>query len=1416
MQRYAYKLVDENDEPITGTVRFAFYSESTVSNADNYVCIDNVAVEEWSECPAPYNVAVPATTITSTTAAASFQSWGPSTMWEYVVIEGEGEDADPNNGSPIQVASTDPIELTDLTPETTYTFAVRAICEEDVTSPWATTTFTTLFEPEIVPYETSFDEGTWLTAGHQSNAWVVGEETGNEAPAAYISNDGTSYAATISASQTISHIYKDFNFGETEDEFELTFDWKVTGRQEGSSVYGGIAAYIVDVTTIPTTSTLSSANMVAVVLGSDEWATERVYLGNLTGEKRLVFTAIGYATEAELATPAAIDNISLSVSQCSQVQGLDVAEITTNTIDLTWEDTGADSYFVTYYQQDIEDAEEMTVTVSEPNATITDLISSTPYIIYVTGVCAGVEAVASSQILVNTLQEAVELPYTCDFEEAGSNGWILRNGSVTNKWYIGTPTGESSSALFVSQDGTSTSYSKTSSSVVVAEKLFQLGATDSITISFDLKIGGESTYDYLKVFWLPAETIFEPGTSTSYGSNSYSDGVIMNNYTGTSNYHFVNLISGTQNMSVTIPNDHYELKKLVFVWKNDGTSGADPGAVIDNVMIEGTGAETSCIRPVASSVVASAITSTSATISWTDNNENNSAWNVYYRAAGEEEWSVESASETTFELTDLSVSTTYQVYVTTDCGDEESTPTNTITFNTLCDVITEYPYVQDFESGANCWSVESIQGASVFFDDAWTVIDEDELGVIPFISGNAIWHTYEAGVSGRLITPMFDLTSLTNPYVKFDYARLSDGVTEGLTVHYKASAEDSWTLLATMNGTPDQWVLDSIALPNPSETYQIAFVSAGLNGYGVLVDNFTVYNAEGTPDLPEPQPCDAPTALTVSNITQTTADVTWTGTATTYEFRLNNAAAETLTTTSKSLTGLTANTTYTVEVRAVCEDQTSDWVSANFTTPMEQGSEVIAPVVTTLAATAIDHQSATLNGTITAGNEAITAQGFKYKVSSASTWTTVSATGTTIASVVNNLTEQTTYIFKAFATTASGTVEGTEMTFTTTTAPIVAPVVTTLAATAIDHQSATLNGTIAAGSETITAQGFKYKVSSASTWTTVSATGTTLLATINSLTAQTAYTFKAFATTASGTVEGAEMTFTTSAAPIVAPTVTTLAASAVDHQSAILNGTIAAGSETITAQGFKYKAQSAADWTTVSATGSTISATVNNLTAQTAYTFKAFATTASGTVEGAEMTFTTAAIPVVAGQVTTTPATEVGNTSATLNGALVSAGNSENFTVGFALATTADFTLEDANVQNITATVNGNTFSQAVNNLVEGQTYFFRAYITNEAGTTYGAVETFTLSGLADAVANTLQVSLYPNPTQDVANLRINGLNQDAKIVISDLQGRILSQDQINAGTNRYTINVSEMASGVYYIRIVTDNVVSTQKLIVE
>ena len=560
--------------------------------------------------------------------------------------------------------------------------------------------------------------------------------------------------------------------------------------------------------------------------------------------------------------------------------------------------------------------------------------------------------------------------------------------------------------------------------------------------------------------------------------------------------------------------------------------------------------------------------------------------------------------------------TDYTAYVVTDCDGELSAASTTISFRTACSTIETYPYFEGFNSSYNfqdvCWSSQAISG-----NTNWNVNVAGAYGNDPYEGQYCAKITYFVGET-RLISPVFDLSEMNNPYLKYVVANPTyEGNAAQVIVEYKATPESDWVTLKSHTTANETWLLDSVALPSPSETYQIAFKAIGANAWGASIDAIHVYDAEGEPSNPdpEPEPCDAPTDLAVSNITENSADVSWNGTATTYELRLNGGEAETLTTTSKQLIGLPDNFTITVEVRAICGEQTSEWVSTTFTT---------------LAVTDPDPEPC----------DAPTAL------------------------VASNITE--------------------------TTAEI--------------------------------------------TWTGSAE----------------AYEFK-------------------------------------------LNG---GSAETLTA-------------TTKALTG---------LTPATAYTVEVRSICGEQTSEWVSTSFTTLEEQVVIelGQVTTTPATEVGNTSATLNGALVSAGNSENYTVGFALATVADFTLEDADVQNITATLTDATFSQAVNDLAEGQTYFFRAYITNEAGTAYGAVETFTLSGLNDAIANGLTATIYPNPANTQATLQINGLNQDAKIVISDIQGRILSQEEISASTTTYTINLNNMASGVYYVRIVTDNVISTQKLIVE
>lgn len=65
--------------------------------------------------------------------------------------------------------------------------------------------------------------------------------------------------------------------------------------------------------------------------------------------------------------------------------------------------------------------------------------------------------------------------------------------------------------------------------------------------------------------------------------------------------------------------------------------------------------------------------------------------------------------------------------------------------------------------------------------------------------------------------------------------------------------------------------------------------------------------------------CDPITGLAVSSITANSAVVDWQGeSGSSYQFKLNDGRAETLTTTQKVLTGLDPNTLYTIEIRQIC------------------------------------------------------------------------------------------------------------------------------------------------------------------------------------------------------------------------------------------------------------------------------------------------------------------------------------------------------------------------------------------------------------------------------------------------------------------------------------------------------------------
>ena len=103
------------------------------------------------------------------------------------------------------------------------------------------------------------------------------------------------------------------------------------------------------------------------------------------------------------------------------------------------------------------------------------------------------------------------------------------------------------------------------------------------------------------------------------------------------------------------------------------------------------------------------------------------------------------------------------------------------------------------------------------------------------------------------------------------------------------------------------------------------------------------------------------------------------------------------------------------------------------------GSGVSATSVTTGSASSITTTGVTLNGTLTQGCSVVTAYGMEYSTTNnftPGTGTAVASTnllGSTYSLVLNGLTASTTYYYVAYITTGSGTLYGTQSSFTTNT-----------------------------------------------------------------------------------------------------------------------------------------------------------------------------------------------------------------------------------------------------------------------------------------------------------------------------------------------------------------------------------------------
>ena len=92
-----------------------------------------------------------------------------------------------------------------------------------------------------------------------------------------------------------------------------------------------------------------------------------------------------------------------------------------------------------------------------------------------------------------------------------------------------------------------------------------------------------------------------------------------------------------------------------------------------------------------------------------------------------------------------------------------------------------------------------------------------------------------------------------------------------------------------------------------------------------------------------------------------------------------------------------------------------------------------------------------------------------------------------------------------------------------------------------------------------------------------------------------------------------------------------------------------------------------------------------------------------------------------------------------------------------------------------------------------------------------------TLSVGIDELTGLSNVTIYPNPANDVLNIDYNKNGDDAiEISIIDQFGRVITSiNGLSNGFNHNTMNVSNLGSGVYYVRFTTNGFSKSERLVI-
>ena len=407
----------------------------------------------------------------------------------------------------------------------------------------------------------------------------------------------------------------------------------------------------------------------------------------------------------------------------------------------------------------------------------------------------------------------------------------------------------------------------------------------------------------------------------------------------------------------------------------------------------------------------------------------------------------------------------------------------------------------------------------------------------------------------------------------------------------------------------------------------------------------------------------------------------------------------------------------------------------------------LVPTVKTGEATGVELYQSVINGEIISdGGAVVTECGFYFGNAANPTqkYPVANNENGLMSRIMTSLSEGTTYYYIAYAINSKGESKGEERSFTTV--PITVPEVSTHEVTDVTETTAKVSGRLnSTGRSSNLTVGFVYDTTEkpvldrclgfSSDTASINKVFETRL---TSLTKGTTYYVRSYATNEKGTTYGDDVQFITDG-PTLAD-VETKPATDISVNSAVFNGNIKSLGQkvnTLSDHGFVYGTAPEPTFEngdklslgSISNKGN-YSKKTTELLDGTKYYVRAYAINEKGTAFGDIVEFTTTEmfIPVVK----LSQVYNVSYTSVYLSGQISSLGNAPIITdCGFVLDTIPSPTVESGIKESYGEAKSAVSFTgMQVGNLMEGTTYYVRAYATNAKGTGYSTEAKFTTKAI--------------------------------------------------------------------------------------